>query len=850
MMKKKDILFISALMLCGCSEDLNIGQDSADAVELRGITAEVVSGNVFTRAESPATPETIYDIDYTSRFQFLSGDQMTFTKIQRTEHPITRFQYKDVAFNSNASGAWERDKTTGYTLEVKGGNIDTDAHPERIYWSDAKSPHTFVGFSLPKSNTAFDWKKSSYYYDLNNEKCEFDTYYGAIGDPTNATEEIDYNPTTPTTETITAEVDGEEKSFTIGYSQKLRDEDLLLTYDDALIADNSVANIKFYHALSSVRVVVNISGFYGTENDAYSTVSNFVLHNQPTMYRWTQQSRAVEALLTANENTTLHQETLWRGESTNAPQYNQRKNIKLWNTNPEGEGQGASKTFVFYGITVPQDENYFNTFNGNDYSKLEMSFDVSYPDPLKNDPVNKKITKPYKAFLDNPVKFYPGKCTTINISLNHKDETITVGASYESWEYIETPDDGALKKKSTFLSSAPSLANRTQAGVTIIGDEKATADDATWLYENKDNSGSLLGIFDIYGNDGSETSPYTISTANQLLSFAYEVQNGRNFAGKYVKLEADITLQPKSSLDLNSDGTINTSKLVSWIGIGTETAKFEGIFNGNGRHINNLYGQPFFNIIGEYAVVNKVSFANVVGVNGCGVVAHKNTGLICGINIEGDIKAGASDNYVGSIVGDNESFIVACTHVGSVEVTGGTSSTHVGGLVGRNNGTIIASYHAGPVKGDGGADVHAAIGYVCEKTNGDTENDSQAFSCYFNSNYNSSSRELVPGKTAFPRTTGQMQSNSFVNATTEIIPVESGVGDAGDELFKHHYSLNQAMVVFKQWIDAIVANKSGDDWPVETNCHTFSKRQVLWLQTHYGESHRFTYVPGAYPKIN
>ena len=778
---------------------------------------------------------------------------MTFTKIQRTEHPITRFQYKDVAFNSNASGAWERDKSTGYTLEVKDGNIDTGSHPERIYWSDATSPHTFVGFSLPKGNNAFDWKKSSYYYDMNNNKCEFDTYYGAIGDPTNASEVIDYNPTTPSTETMKAEVDGEEKSFTIGYSQKLRDEDLLLTYDAALTADNSVANIKFYHALSSVRVVVNISGFYGTESDAYSTVSNFVLHNQPTMYRWTQQSRAVEALLTANENMTLHEEELWGGEST-APQYNQRKDIKLWNTNPEGEGQGASKTFVFYGITVPQDENYFTTFTGDDYKKLEMSFDVSYPDPLKNDPVNKRITKPYKASLVNPVKFYPGKCTTINISLNHQDETITVGASYESWEYIETPDDGALKKKSTFLSSAPSLENRAQAGVTIVGDSKATADDATWLYEMVENGTPTGKIYDIYGNDGSETNPYTISTANQLLSFAYEVQKGRTFAGKFVKLDADITMQPSSSLPTkteNNQTVLDYSKMISWIGIGTETAKFEGIFNGNGRHINNLYGQPFFGVVGEYAVINKLSFANVVGVNGCGVVAHKNTGLICGINIEGDIKAGASDNYVGSIVGDNESFIVACTHVGSVEVTGGTSSTHVGGLVGRNNGTIIASYHSGPVKGDGGADVHAAIGYVCEKKNGGTENDSQAFSCYFNSNYNSSSRELVPGKTAFPRTTGQMQSNSFVNAPTEIIPVEDGVGSTNDDLFKRHYSLNKAMEVFKQWIDAIVESKKDEtgDWTVVTNCHTFNKRQVLWLQKHYDETHKFTYIPGAYPKI-
>lgn len=833
---------MAVVALAGCSSDILFSDaELSGAVEISQIKA-----NIEADANTRSASDIVYLEDRISRFQFVSGDQMTFTKIQRRDNAIDRFNYKDVAFDYNASGAWTRDKSTGYNLEADGnGNINKEAHPERIYWSDATSPHTFVGYSLPKDNSAFDWKKSAYYYDKDGAQHQFETYYGAIGDPLNADEVIDYNPAEPTTETINVSDGKEEKSLTFGYSQKLRDEDLLLTYDDMLTADNSVANIKYYHALSSVRVIVNISGFYGTATDAYSKVSDLILMNQPTLYRWKQQSAAVDALLTNNEQHALDE--LWTGESK--PAYNQRKDMNLWNTKPDGEGQGAGKLFTFYGITVPQEADYFDAFH--DYEELEMTFTVTYPNPMKNDPVNETTSKTYTATLANPVKFYPGKCTTIHISLNHKDESMTVGASYESWEYEGTPDEGALKKKDTFLAKAPALAQRDQAGVTIVDDDKATADDATWLYEKIDNGTHTGQIYDIYGNDGSEEKPYTISTANQLLSFAYEVQSGKNFAGKHVKLDADITMQPSSSLPTNDDGTINTSKLVNWIGIGTEEKTFEGIFNGNGRNIRNLYGQPFFGVIGEYAVVNKVSFSNVVGVNGCGVVAHKNTGLLCGINIEGDIKAGASDQYVGSIVGNNESFIVACTHIGSVEVTGGSSSTHIGGIVGRNNGTIIASYHSGPVIGSGGAEVHAAIGYVCEKSRGNGENDSQAFSCYFNSNYNSSSRALVPGKTAFPRTTGQMQSNSFVNATTEIIPVESGVGDSGDELFKHHYSLNESMKVFKQWIDAIVESKKDvtGDWTVETNCHTFNKRQVLWLKNHYGGTHRFTYSPGAYPKV-
>lgn len=820
MVNRKLYTFIlAALALTGCSDDIANEESAANTVELTTINAYIESGTK-TRSAS----DVVYLEDHISRYQFMSGDKMTFTKIERTSNPIKRFQYRDVVFNRNSSDAWERDKETGGSVEYP------NVHPDRIYWSDATSTHTFVGFSLPKDNTPFDWK-------LNN-----DTYYGAIGNPLDASEVIDYNPASPATETITVTDGKEEKEVTFGYSQKLRDEDLLLTYDDQLRADNSVANIKFRHALSSVRIIVNISGFYGTTTDAYSKVSDMILKSQPTLYQWKQTTATVEAL-TIDINTTLQQETMW---GASAPAYDQRKDIKLWNTKPEGEGSGAGKLFTFYGITVPQGTDFFTAFPG--YKNLEMSFKVTYPDPMKDNPETQTTQKTYTAKLANPVNFYPGKCTTIHINLNHKNETMTIGASYQDWEYEDTPDEGALKKKETFLSKAPELAQRDKAGVTIVDDDKATADDATWLYEKKDQGGNSLGIFDISGNDGSETSPYTISTANQLLSFAYEVHSGRTFAGKYVKLDADITLQPSSS--------VKDSERITWIGIGNEdgTKMFEGIFNGNGRRISGLYGHPFFGVIGYYAVVDKLNFANVIGItNDGGVVAHKNRGLLCGTNIESNITIQASNTnqYVGSIVGDNESFIVACTHTGTVEATSGTNTTHIGGIVGRNNGTIISTYHAGTVKGNGSADVHPAIGYVCKKENGNGENDSQVFSCYFNNNYNSTPVDLIPGMNAFPRTTGQMQSNSFVNATTEIIPVEDGIGNEGDDLRKHHYSLNQAMVIFKQWIDSIVDSKKDDtsDWEIETNCHKFNERQVRWLQSHYTETHRFGYTPGAYPKV-
>lgn len=880
MIKKYYILLVTAIALSACNDESFTAVESSGAVELKEVKATIEAG-INTRSGS----DVVYLEDRISRYQFVSDDQMTFTKIQRTENAIDRFTYKDVAFNSNASGAWERDKETGSSLEYP------DVHPERIYWSDATSPHTFVGYSLPKDNGSFDWKKSAYYYDKDGTQHQFETYYGAIGNPLNADEVIDYNPAEPTTETITVSDGKEEKPLTFGYSQKLRDEDLLLTYDDMLTADNSVANIKFRHALSSVRIIVNISGFYGTATDAYSKVSDMILKNQPTLYRWKQQSASVDALLTSNEQETLKQTDLWG--TTNFPAWNQRKDMKLWNTKPEGTGEGAGKLFTFYGITVPQDADYFTAFH--DYENLEMNFTVTYPDPMKNDPVNKTIRKTYTAKLVNPVKFYPGKCTTIHISLNHKDESMTVGASYQDWEYEDTPDEGSLKKKKTFLAKAPALANRDQAGVTIVGDDKATADDATWLYEKKDQSGNSLGIFDIYGNDGSATTPYTISTADQLLSFAYEVQNGRDFVHKYVKLDADITLQPSSSLATNDDGTINTSKLIRWIGIGTEGKPFDGIFLANGRNISNLYGEHFFHTLGQNAVVDKINFKNVVEVQGCGVIAHANNGLICSCSIDGEVKQTSShSDYTGSIVGMNNSFVIGCTHIGKVVGTG-----KVGGLVGYNNGTVMASYHSGVVEATGAdSEAHPTVGGYSTKDKG--QNESIMFSCYYDRNVFKDNRALVEGKLGYPMPTSVMQSNLFVredegspsflfneNGYTGQGPILLGVarevvkkgnpdlteeqinvmtneqliaailptGAVTDdvlEIFKYHFSMNTALRVFRYWIGKIYqeSKEKSDDYVVHTNCHDFTKSQIAFLYMHYLPTHTFRYIPGAYPKIN
>ncbi len=823
-MKKYIYILIALLGFAACNSEVDTLPADCDPIVLRGIRADIDNGR-GTRAVAPL-------VDSIGKYDFLNTDEIIFTKIERTKRPIRpTFSYDNVQYSciiSDQNISWKREQP------------QTD-----IFWSDGSEPHTFIGYILPHEDektaaqSGYDW-----HHDEDN-----DVYYGSLGNPTDADEVIDYTSTPLGTD--------RKEPYDL---EKLRKEDLLLTYDTNMQNEDAMAWVHFHHGLASIRVVVTITGYSttGEDPDAKTKVTDMVVHQQPTMYKWN--NRGFEAApLVAGDQAILDGFTDWGGT---APQWNQTKEMKLWQPR-EYHGTGASRIFTFYGIVAPgmQDE-------------VRMTFGVTYPDPLdpKQLPEN-FIKKFYNATLRLPdsrkVEFRPGYCTSININLNHKNETMTVGAEYMSWQYDDSPNEGSLRKNTTYLS----YTDRSQ--VTIVGDEKATADDATWLYE-----GTSGTIYDIYGNDGSPDHPYLISTADQLLSFAYEVKNGRTFEHRFIKLDADITMQPTKEVE--------EAKRQTWIGVGDAEHPFDGIFLGSGRYINDLYGQHFFYTVGENAVIDKLNFGNIKEVQGCGVIAHENKGLICGCYIDGDVKeTDTSAQFTGSIVGINQSFIIACAHVGKVEGRG-----TIGGLVGFNNGTVMACYHAGEISAlDGSTDVHATVGKRGDGTDG--TNNSIMFSCYFDNSLITHTPTLVPGKSGYPLSTGVMQSNNFVGyegarvftydssgnylglgknlrevvieildkpedttLTNDELIVEllaNGVVSSTniDKLFTYHFSLDEAIRVFTIWLNAIAANAATQDadYKVQTNCHDFTKSQILFLQQHYDSQHRYFYTPASYPKV-
>ena len=537
------------------------------ALEIKGIRAAIGVDEVraLTRANEAAAKQL-----QIGRTGFVDKDTIVFTTIKRTNSPLKPFTYSNIHYQYDGT-KWER---------IANGTAND---PEKIYWTDASSDHTFIGYSLPQG----------YQWTTVTNGTGSDTYAGELGYGKNA---IDYSS-----------------------SEDLEKEDLLILHSDTTKADPGglTTTVYFTHALSNVQVVVNIKNFAASASavDTLVKVSQMVLHSQPCKYTWGATSKVD---VTARDFGADGQT---------------RKDITLWCPKSDGEGKAQSKTFTFYGITTPQNAT-FHEIPGNK-QPLKFSFEVEYPDAMNP---GKTVKKNYSGAFSSLVDFKPGMQTTLNISLNHKDEQMFTGVTYTDWNFVETPDLGKLRKKSTFMD----MTAQEEGNVKVHTGVK-TADDATWLYQDGND------VKDIYGHNGtSAQKAYVIKSAQQLLALAKEVNSDYTFEGKFIRLEADITMQ-KSAKD----------STYTWNGIGDDNHLFEGTFLGGDRYINRLQGKPLFAHLGKQAHVEQLQITAI-----------------------GDITGG------GALAGTNEGVIAACRVIDDVESKGGA-------LVGTNSGTIYACYYTG-----------------------------------------------------------------------------------------------------------------------------------------------------------
>ena len=195
---------------------------------------------------------------------------------------------------------------------------------------------------------------------------------------------------------------------------------------------------------------------------------------------------------------------------------------------------------------------------------------------------------------------------------------------------------------------------------------------------------ALVGVAGVwaYSGEGTEGSPYLISTSDDWAAFAALIESGDSFEGKYFKLADDVSI---------------TSM---W---GTSGTHFKGIFDGDGHTITFERGDQMETYLAPFRYIGGATIQNVKTGGSIttsrqftsGLVAYadgNNTITNCRASIS--INSGCPDDgthggLVANIQGGTTT-ITGCIYGGNMQ---GALTTNSGGLVGwteGNNGAQVS----------------------------------------------------------------------------------------------------------------------------------------------------------------
>lgn len=205
-----------------------------------------------------------------------------------------------------------------------------------------------------------------------------------------------------------------------------------------------------------------------------------------------------------------------------------------------------------------------------------------------------------------------------------------------------------------------------------------------------------------FSGDGTEESPYLLSTLAHLEELATAVNEGTNFTGEYFKLTADI------------------SGVTTIIGTSSENC-FSGNFDGN-NHAVTLAIEATADNAGMFGYIKEAKISNLI-VAGSVQSTETRVGGIAGISVKSTITkcvnratVSAEKEFVGGILGSAESgssYITYCRNEAAVS----GKSYAVGGIAGRTSlSPITDCENSGEIKGLGEDSYH--IGGIVGRTSG------------------------------------------------------------------------------------------------------------------------------------
>ena len=228
-----------------------------------------------------------------------------------------------------------------------------------------------------------------------------------------------------------------------------------------------------------------------------------------------------------------------------------------------------------------------------------------------------------------------------------------------------------------------------------------------------------------WGGSGTAEDPYRIGTAEELAALGEKVAKGNPYT--------DVTFVLTANIDL--------SDYPDWKPIGKDSAQFDGIFDGRGYAIDNLYSKNggLFGTVCRNAVIRNVGVASgrigSENLSFMGAIAKWSNGadFINCWNGADILCSGWSGGIVGTVRDGGESVIKGCYNIGSVTARDGAVGGIVGHLAAGNNGTAVAvtvsdCYNIGAVTVNGENILDGAGGIVSLLTSGSTVEN-----CYYDS---------------------------------------------------------------------------------------------------------------------
>ena len=187
---------------------------------------------------------------------------------------------------------------------------------------------------------------------------------------------------------------------------------------------------------------------------------------------------------------------------------------------------------------------------------------------------------------------------------------------------------------------------------------------------------------------GTKDNPYTISTVQDLLDFAYSVNNGKTYAGEFILQTNDINLEG-----------------VEWKTIGPFDSEysFMGTYDGDGHVIENLSvteggNNAFFGKLGGTVMNLGIASGYIEGTCVGSITSHSSNSNATIINcynratVEGARAGGIADNFNGTIT----NCLSECELIG--DSTGGIVSYDAQTIV---NDISIGSYNQAAFHHDG-----------------------------------------------------------------------------------------------------------------------------------------------------